>query len=231
MYNDVALPLSTKIRSAHNEGWQVISESGAFWTGRERVAMVIEARAAQECTLCRERLSALSPYAIQGRHDSVTDLPTGLIELIHRLITDPQRITKRLFDETIDSGISAAEYVEAISVVCSSVIVDSTHKALDIDCPHLPDGSTEPPRKQQAEETVDAGAWVRLPPADGSMTPLGIPRVANIVRSMGLVPAAVDLFFRVFRAHYLLLDIPLKIQRAQAEFIAARVSALNECFY
>jgi len=33
------------------------------------------------------------------------------------------------------------------------------------------------------------------------------------------------------RSHYSLSDIPLDISQAQAEFIAARVSALNECFY
>ena len=59
----------------------------------------------------------------------------------------------------------------------------------------------------------------------------GLPRAPNIGRAMGLVPSAVALFFLTFRPHYALRDVPLAISQAQAEFIASRVSALNECFY
>ena len=48
---------------------------------------------------------------------------------------------------------------------------------------------------------------------------------------MGLVPDAVALFFGAFRPHYALKDIPLSISQTQAEFVASRVSALNDCFY
>ncbi len=63
------------------------------------------------------------------------------------------------------------------------------------------------------------------------MADTGLPRVPNIARSMGLVPSAVDLFFGTFRPHYSLKDIPLSISQAQAEFVASRTSAINECFY
>ena len=67
--------------------------------------------------------------------------------------------------------------------------------------------------------------------ASQELTDTGMPAVPNIARSLGLVPGAVALFFGTFRPHYALQDIPLAISQAQAEFIAARVSALNQCFY
>ena len=59
----------------------------------------------------------------------------------------------------------------------------------------------------------------------------GLPNVPNIARSMGLVPSAVELFFTTFRPHYSLSYIHMTISQAQAEFVAARVSSINECFY
>jgi len=91
-----------------------------------------------------------------------------------------------------------------------------------------------PPGERNAL-AVDAGAWVLIGDGGGSDTAqtsaTGLPAVPNIVRAMGLVPAAVDLFFGAFRPHYALQTIPLAISQAQAEFVASRVSALNQCFY
>jgi len=66
---------------------------------------------------------------------------------------------------------------------------------------------------------------------EDTLADTGMPRVPNIARSLGLVPSALTLFFNTFRPHYALKDIDLSISQAQAEFIAARVSAMNECFY
>jgi hypothetical protein len=63
------------------------------------------------------------------------------------------------------------------------------------------------------------------------MADTGLPAVPNIFRAMGLVPDAVALFFSTFRPHYALKDIELSISQAQAELVASRVSAWNECFY
>ena len=66
---------------------------------------------------------------------------------------------------------------------------------------------------------------------DRTATVTGLPGAPNIARSMGSVPSAVALFFTAFRGHYALRDIPLAVSQPQAEFVASRVSALNQCFY
>ena len=63
------------------------------------------------------------------------------------------------------------------------------------------------------------------------------PLVPNIARALSCVPDHVRSLQRLTRSHYLpLADIgnPMKgraIDRMQIELVAARVSAINECFY
>jgi hypothetical protein len=48
---------------------------------------------------------------------------------------------------------------------------------------------------------------------------------------MARVPSAMMLFFSAFRPHYTIYDFEVSLARPQMELIAARVSALNQCFY
>ena len=58
-----------------------------------------------------------------------------------------------------------------------------------------------------------------------------LPRIPNIIRALGLVPDAMALFSQTFGPHYNVTQLPLTITQHQAEFIAARVAALNESYY
>ena len=232
MYEETHYPVSHGVIERHDEAWRLIAAPGAFWTGAERVQMVAEARAATVCVLCRQRKAALSPSAVDGQHDSVSDLPPVLIDMIHRMRTDPGRYTRTVFDGVLAAGISRERYIEAVSVVNAAVIVDTMHAALGLPLPDLPTPEPGPPTGQAAPDVVDAGAWVPLTRVDDrTATVTGLPGAPNIARSMGCVPSAVALFFTAFRGHYALRDIPLAVSQPQAEFVASRVSALNQCFY
>ncbi len=226
-----ALPLRENLREAHARAWQAIAEPGEFWTAAERCALVTEARAAADCELCAARKDALSPTAVSGSHDATGALPDVLVELVHRLRTDPGRFTRRVLDEVLAADISEAQYVEAVSVVATSVIVDTLHFGLDLPLPELPDPAPGEPGGKLNPHAVDGGAWVPISAAAQDVSDTGLPTVPNIARAMGLVPSAAQLFFTAFRPHYALKDIPLSISQAQAEFVASRVSALNQCFY
>lgn len=230
MYEDQPL-ISRHLADAHADAWNRIGGPGAFWTGAERVALVASARAAQACDLCAARADAVSPFAVDGVHDDDGSLPAVLVDFVHRISTDPGRMTRAVFDGVVAAGLTAQQYVEAVSVVCSAVIVDTLHVALGLDRPELPAPRDGEPSGIWNTDSVDAGAWVPVLAADGSMADTGMPAVPNIVRSMGLVPGAVELFFLTFRPHYALKDVPLSLSQAQAELVASRVSARNECFY
>ena len=232
MYDETSYPVSAEVIERHAQAWRLIATPGPFWSGAERVQMVAEARAATACALCVRRKAALSPFAVEGEHDAVSDLPPVLIDMIHRLRTDPGRYTRTVFDGVLAVGISREHYLEAVSVVNAAVIVDTLHAALGLPLPDLPTPESGAPIGQPAPDVVDDGAWVPLTRVDDrTATITGLPGAPNIARSLGCVPSAVALFFTAFRGHYALRDIPLAVSQAQAEFIASRVSALNECFY
>ena len=232
MYEDTRYPVSPQVVKRHEEAWRMIAAPGAFWSAAERVQVVAEARAATVCALCAERKAALSPFAVDGEHDAVSDLPSALIDMIHRIRTDPGRYTRTVFDGVLGGGISREHYVEAVSIVNASVIVDTMHAALGLPLPDLPVPQSGKPAGQPEPDVVDEGAWVPLTRVDDrTATVTGLPGAPNIARSMGCVPSAVALFFTAFRGHYALRDIPLAVSQAQAEFVASRVSALNQCFY
>ena len=103
-----------------------------------------------------------------------------------------------------------------------------------------PDGAlTEipaaPAEPEAAQQNVTAATTATGAEAD--MYPPS-PFIPNIVRALSLVPDAVRTMWRSSDAHYLpVADIgnPLArgaaLDRMQTELVAARVSAINECFY
>jgi hypothetical protein len=224
------LPLSQHLRDSHLQSWTRIGSPGDFFSARDRIEMVSVARDATLCEFCEARKAALSPTAVTGEHLSGSTLSDVIVDMIHRLRTDPGRLTKSWFDQ-VTHAISRQEYVEIVSVVNSAVIIDTLHNALGLGVPSLPTAKQGMPKKSYNTAAVDEGAWLPILATEVAMADTGLPRVPNIARSLGLVPSAVDLFFTTFRPHYALKDIHLSISQAQAEFVASRVSALNECFY
>jgi hypothetical protein len=229
MYPD-HLPLSEALKSAHEQTLATIASPGPYWTGAERSAIAEAARAADGCALCATRKAALSPSSVDGGHDGQQILPATLVDAIHRIRTDPGRLTKRWFD-AVTAEIGEGPYLEMVSVVNSLVIVDTLHRAVGQPPPALPDPVPGAPTGEPAGDVEDAGAWVPIARAPRDLADTGLPVVPNIVRAMGLVPRAVELFFGTFRPHYALTDIRLSLSQAQAEYVACRVSAMNECFY
>ena len=232
------LPLRENLTSAHEQSWQKIAQPGDFLTAAQRVDVVRCARESLDCHLCDERKASLSPAATTDsagtpmQHHCTSELlsPT-VVDFVHRLRTDPGRITQSVAKAVMDE-IGQPQYVELVAVLNSSVIIDTLHNALGLGVPTLESPQPGKPKGQQNPNTVDEGAWLPILAVDGK-DPIdtGLPQVPNIARSLGLVPSALDLFFSTFRPHYALKDISLSISQAEAEFVASRVSAINECFY
>ena len=230
-YEGIRYPVRDELAVAHEQAWQSIARPGTWWTGADRIAMVAESRSARHCTLCSQRKSAVSPYSIEGNHDRVSTLPRQIIEVIHRVSTDPGRLTRNWFNGVIESGVSMEEYIEVLSVVATSIMIDTFHRSLGMKVPALPEAKPGNPSRIDNENVVEGGAWVPLMPADLEASATGLPSVPNIVRAMSLVPDAVSLYFGVERSHYTTAPMDIAITRDQTEFVAARVSALNQYFY
>ena len=102
---DKAIPLSQTLRAAHDSALTTICRPGPSWTGAERRAMVESARAATSCSLCARRKAALSPSQVTGTHEDPTVLPLVVVDAIHRIRTDPGRLTRSWFDQ-VTAGLA-----------------------------------------------------------------------------------------------------------------------------
>jgi len=124
------------------------------------------------------------------------------------------------------------------------ISVDAFNRALGLTLEPLPESRPGEPTGYRPPGVQPGEAWVPMIPADaatGSEADLyfGGKQVGNVITAMSLVPDAVRLLHVLGAAHYVdhapgstTLDADDRaISRSQMEFIAARVSAMNECFY
>jgi alkylhydroperoxidase family enzyme len=220
---------------------------GAKWNGVERVAIASEARAATKCRLCAERRAALSPYHRDGDHDSASTLPLPAIDAVHRIVTDPARLTQAWFQANAATGLSDAAYVEIVGVVACAVAVDSLALALGATPPDLPQPVAGPATGATSSNAVVHSAWVATVPPDaahGDLADLYAQRltnrwgfVGNIHRALTLVPAEQVMLTTLLEAMYAPMtlmggaDSIRAISAPQVELIAATVSAANGCVY
>ena len=240
------LPVRDDIAEALPQVWARIGQPGTWLTARERVAVAAESRNARHCLLCAERKEALSPYAVQGEHDSLGDLPDDKVELIHKMMTDPGRIAGHWYEALTGGGLPETEYVEIVGLVACTVGVDTFCRGIGMAPPDLPepqDGA--PSREAVGEENLNRGlafAPTLDPFVDGPLQkeffPGGPPSAAHIRRALSSVPDSQRQFWQMATVLYMngmqMRDFSTEyraITHAQIELVAGRVSAINQCVY
>ncbi len=241
-FQDAPVPVRDDILAAHRSAWRRLAQPGTWWTGSERVAMATEVRNAWHCSLCRERKAALTPAAVEGAHDSLGERRAAAVDAIHRVVTDPGRLSRSWFEKTLASGLSDAGYVELIGVVVTVVSIDSFCRALGVPLHGLPEPEPGVPSRRRPPGVRSGEAWVPMIPdaraarGDADIY-AGVPTAPNVIRALSLVPDEVRGLRILSAAHYLPVEqivdasVGRSLDRAQIELIAGRVSALNECFY
>lgn len=113
--------------------------------GAERVAIASEPRNAPNCTLCKQRKDALSLYTIEGEYDSLGVLPEVSVKQIHRIVTDPSRLTRKWYDGLIEAGLTPEKYVEALGCMSTTIDVDTFCQGIGIDIWPLPEAHPREP--------------------------------------------------------------------------------------
>ena len=239
IFAETPYPIRADLEDATEQAWAFLGKPGNWWTGAERAALVAEVRAARDCRFCAERLDALSPYSVQGEHDTASTLPPIAIEATHRLTTDAARLSEKAIREFNEAGLRDEAYVEIVSVVSTVMGIDGFCDALEIPLLPLPAVQAGEPSRYRPAEAVRDGAWVPMIPngrAGENEADLYDRRFApNVFRAMSVVPDAVRNLLTLLGAFYVKDVANLKnrnsLDRGQIELLAARVSALNECFY
>ncbi len=241
-YSASPVPVRDDLREAHARILEHLRGPGSWFSGAQRLAIAAESRNAAHCRLCRERKEAVSPAAVQGSHDALSDLSDPLVEVAHRVRNDPARLSRRWFEETLDAGLSDAEYVEAVGVVTLLAGADYFCRALGIPVFRLPEPLAGEPSRQRPLGAKPGEAWVpmiALEDAEGPEADLypEAPMIPNIMRALSLVPDHARALQASSNAHYVAVEaiadpsVRRDLDRPQMELVASRVSALNECFY
>ena len=159
-YDAAPMVIRDELTSQHRRAWQHIASPGTWLSGRQRIAVAAETRHAQKCGFCRKRKDMLSPYAVSGRHDHLGNLPEITIDMIHRIVTDPARLSHDWFRACLDEGLSEEEYVETLAVIASTTAIDTFTKALGIAFHPLPKAIAGAPSKERPARASQGAAWV-----------------------------------------------------------------------
>ena len=244
-YRNTGIAVRGDIIVSQTRAWQSLGAPGTWWTGAERVAIAREVRAARRCAGCVERKAALSPYSVLATHSAATDLRPAVIDAVHRVVTDPGRLSRRWVNDVVAIGISDAQLVELVSVVCTVMLIDDFARAIGAYAPPLPAPVAGDPSRRRPAEAIDEGYFVpTIPYAVGQRPELGLyeaaPFMPNVGRGLSLVPDAMRTARDLMLAHYMKYeevatgwepphDRP--ITRSQMELVASRTSAKNDCFY
>ena len=189
-------------------------------------------------------------HSVAGEHDSLGVLGQPTVEQIHRIVTDPARLTRGWFDSLIASGISDAEYVESVGVIATVVSIDTFCRAIGAPPHPLPVAIAGQPHRRRPRTAHQRGeAWVAMihpkdlegaldTPEERQLAAYWAGTLANIRRALSLVPEEAYAWFQLVEAQYLpgkwMRDFSREfraITHAQIELIAGRVSVLNQCFY
>ena len=230
-YEKAPVTIRPELPEAHDRAWRRLAQPGRWWTGAQRVALAAEVRKAWSCPLCRSRKGALSPQAVSGEHarsGGAEDLPPAAVDAVHRITTDPGRLSRSFYAQVRAGGLEEGHYVELVGVVATLVSIDAFCRGLGLPLRPLPEPAPGEPSRDRPAGVEDRGAWVPMAAGFGG----------NVLRALSLVPEEVENLLDLSAAHYLPMEQMVDVRqgraslsRAQIELVAARVSALRECFY
>ena len=208
------------ILAAHQQFWQRLSRPGCYFRGAERVAIVAQARAA------RTQPSSGAPREAQS-----ADIPLSIAaaEAARTIAVDARGIDRAWFRRIADD-LGEGAYVEGVAVTVQGIAVDAFATAIGVPLEPLPTPQPGEPDAALAaadDELADVGAFVPM------LRDFPGP---NVARALSLVPRDNLSFLSLVAAMYSLRDFQelvwkRPLSRTQVELLAARVSAVNECFY
>ena len=242
IFDPLRLPVRSGLERECARAWERLASAGTWWDAKERLAIAAEVRNAQACGLCRRRKRALSPYTVIGSHDSLGALSVPMGEVVHRISTDPGRLTKKWLHAMLNKGVTEEQYVEAVGVISLITSLDTFDLALGLGQRALPAPRPGKPGRHRPSGAACDLAWVHTVAPEALRAedpdPYSVHGVKNIHRALSLVPQEVLNFFDLDVELYL-KDHEIRefateyraITHAQMELLAGRVSALNGCYY
>ena len=219
--------VATALDDAADAATTSLAEPGDWLTGQQRVAAWREARASATNELDLARRAAVSPAAVEGTHSATADLDAAAVDAVHRVASDPGRLTRAWAEACIDA-LGEETYTELVGITSIAAVIDRFDRVRGRPLRPLPRPRAGAPTRVRPSDVGDVGAWVSQAVHKTR---------ANVSRALTLVPETqriwrplVDTFYSR-GGEFLDLRWDRALSRPQVELVAARTTALNECFY
>jgi alkylhydroperoxidase family enzyme len=218
--------MRTDLVEAHDRAWAAIAGPGTWLSGERRVAVAAEVRKARDGASC----------------DALGKLSEAEVELIHRVVGDPGRLSETWVQSVLARGLSEGEYVEIVGIIAMVMMMDAFAQGMGLAERALPAPMRGEPTRYRPAGAKKKAAWLPLvepedaTEADGPMYPS--PKAGYIYRALSLVPQSLRDYWALANCHYIpgpyvyQFDKSIRaITRPQTEIMAARVSAMHQCVY
>ncbi len=237
LYEGSQYPVRSDLESVHARQLDQLGSPGTWGTGEQRIAVATEIRRA-----CVEAGVQEEPEEL-GLESNV-DLPSVVRELIRELAIEPQGFNEDSYMAARRGGLSDEEYVETIGIIARLMAIDIFARGIGVPLRPLSAPRAGAPSRERPEMAKKEMAWVptvpNLPDGGEEAEQLyGKDYHPYIFRSLSLVPSEMHQHIELENIQYLPMNSILikdyqhheDFSRAQAETVAGRVSAINECFY
>lgn len=219
--------LAEYLRGSQAAAAESLAGPGDWLTGAQRLEAWEHARDSATNELDAARLESISPNAVEGTHPAGLHLSAEAVEVVHRVASDPGRLTRSWADDMI-AALGEESYTELVGVTAISMTLDRFADAMGAPRAEVLDPNEGDPSRVRPSGVGDIGAWVSQDLDDAR---------ANVSRALSLVPAANESWRSLVDSHYsrglefFSLEWDRALSRPQVELLAARTTALNECFY
>tara|TARA_B100000214_G_scaffold341467_1_gene288591 strand:- start:75 stop:749 length:675 start_codon:yes stop_codon:yes gene_type:complete len=202
--------------------WQNLGKPGGWWTGYQRIEIAKEVRNSNQPSLA-ERVNQLSEY----NHKETESISPFVRAVVRKIAYESSSIDRNVYDEIVEV-LGEDRYAELAAIVTQVVPIFVLADLLSYSREKLPIAENGAPTKERPDNLVHGIAF--LP----TFSPKGLPHVAV---SLSLAQADNARRMLLVRSMYSGTNFSEMVwehrclSRQQIELVAARTSAINECFY
>ncbi|NKB50179.1 MAG: hypothetical protein GKS02_12555 [Alphaproteobacteria bacterium] len=236
-YADSHYPVRDDLAAVHASQMGQLGAPGTWGTGPQRLTIAAAARKAGID-------AGLLEDAADGDTPDTSELPGIALRVVERLAVSPKDVDLAFYEAALKGGLTDAEFTEIVGLVARATNFDIFARGIGVPLRPLPSALPGEPTRERPGVAVTELAWVPTIPnppegGDEAIALYGPKPKPYIIRALSLVPAELRAHLELEQVQYLPLNRILEydfqhhegLTRAQAEIVAGRVSALNECFY
>ena len=239
LYSDTRLPIPASTSALHADELQTFARPGTWGTAAQRTAIAAETRK----TRCEAGVQeSVGDEALAD----ITDIPDAARRVARAVALGGISINREFCQQAMRDGLTDGAYVEVVGVAARTAHLDVFARGIGVPSRKLAEPVEDrEPIRQRPEVARDEGFFVDSVPSAPEGGELAdeiyasaVP-AANILRSLSLVPDEAKSLNAICREEYFthetMMDMGYSsldgLSRPQLELVAARISALNQCFY